>query len=281
MKSSVYHFFVCILLLVLAAPLSAATINVKTLKTLPLSAAPLDVATTADGKRMYVLNDKGEVQVYSTEGQLLDGFKVGTEVTGIVPQGENQLVLEKAGHNELTLVSVEISEKIDATKSPVLGPANAPVSIVVFDDFECPYCAKAVPLLKQVQGAYPKQANLVFKNFPLKMHKNAVTAAIAGLAANRQGKFWPLHDLLFENYNSLNPQKITDLAKQAGLNMAQFEKDQRDPKLAQQVQDEIRQGRDIGVRGTPTIFINGRRVMKRDLQEMTRMIDEELVNSKS
>jgi len=281
MKSSVYHFFVCILLLVLAAPLSAATINVKTLKTLPLSAAPLDVATTADGKRMYVLNDKGEVQVYSTEGQLLDGCKVGTEVTGIVPQGENQLVLEKAGHNELTLVSVEISEKIDATKSPVLGPANAPVSIVVFDDFECPYCAKAVPLLKQVQGAYPKQANLVFKNFPLKMHKNAVTAAIAGLAANRQGKFWPLHDLLFENYNSLNPQKITDLAKQAGLNMAQFEKDQRDPKLAQQVQDEIRQGRDIGVRGTPTIFINGRRVMKRDLQEMTRMIDEELVNSKS
>jgi len=281
MKSSVYHFFVCILLLVLAAPLSAATINVKTLKTLPLSAAPLDVATTADGKRMYVLNDKGEVQVYSTEGQLLDGFKVGTEVTGIVPQGENQLVLEKAGHNELTLVSVEISEKIDATKSPVLGPANAPISIVVFDDFECPYCAKAVPLLKQVQGAYPKQANLVFKNFPLKMHKNAVTAAIAGLAANRQGKFWPLHDLLFENYNSLNPQKITDLAKQAGLNMAQFEKDQRDPKLAQQVQDEIRQGRDIGVRGTPTIFINGRRVMKRDLQEMTRMIDEELVNSKS
>ena len=275
------NLLVCFVLLALVSPLSAGSIDVRTLKTLPLSEAALDVAATVDGKRIYVLDNAGGVQVFSAAGQLLGEAKVGTDVTGITPQGAENLILEKTGRQELTLISLGISEKIDVSKSPTLGPVNAPVSIVVFDDFECPYCAKAVPLLKQVQQAYPKQANLVFKNFPLKMHKNAGPAAIAGLAADRQGKFWPLHDLFFENYNKLNPQKIVDLAKQAGLNVAQFEKDQRDPKLAQQVQDEIRQGQGIGVRGTPTIFINGRRVMKRDLQEMTRMIDEELVNVKN
>lgn len=277
--SLIRNFLICLILLTLVSPLSAASIDVRTLKTLPLSATPLDVAATADGKRIYVLDNAGEIQVYSVAGQLLGGFKVGTEVTGITPQGPDHLILEKSGRQELTLVSMEISEDIDVQKSPMLGPVNAPVSIVVFDDFECPYCAKAVPLLKQVQQAYSKQSNLVFKNFPLKMHRNAEAAAIAGLAADRQGKFWPLHDLLFEHYNRLNPQKIVDLAKQAGLDMPQFEKDRRDPQLKQQVQDETRQGRDIGVRGTPTIFVNGRRVMKRDLKELTRMIDEELVKA--
>lgn len=275
------NLLVCFVLLMLVSPLSAASIDVRTLKTLPLSAAALDVAATVDGKRIYVLDNAGGVQVFSAAGELLGKANVGTDVTGITPQGAENLILEKKGRQELTFIALGISEKIDVKKSPFLGPANAAVSIVVFDDFECPYCAKAVPLLKQVQGAYPKQAKLVFKNFPLKMHRNAEAAAIAGLAADRQGKFWPLHDLLFANYNKLNPQKIVDLAKQAGLDMAQFEKDRRDPKLKQQVQDEIREGQRIGVRGTPTLFINGRRVMKRDIKEMTRMIEEELVKARN
>jgi len=272
---------VILLLFALVSPLYAATVDVKTMKNVPLTTTPLDVAATADGKRLYVLGDDGVVQIYSMAGQLLGDFKVGSEVTGITPQGPDYLLLEKSGSKELTLVSLEISESIAIGNSPTLGPVNAPVSIVVFDDFECPYCARAVPLLKDAQQAYEKQANLVFKNFPLSMHRNAEAAAIAGLAAERQGKFWPLHDLLFENYNRLNPQKITELAEQAGLDMAQFEKDRNDPKLKQQVQDDIRLGREVGVRGTPTIFINGRLVKERSLQAMTRMIDEELVKSRN
>lgn len=267
---------VCLLLLALTSPVTAASIDISTLKTLPLSTTPIDVAATADGKRIYVLGATGEVQVYSTAGQLLGGFQADAGVTGIIPQGPDRLILEKSGQQELVLVSMEISEDIEAGKAPFLGPANAPITIVVFDDFECPYCAKTVPLLKQAQGLYPDKTKLVFKNFPLKMHRNAQAAAIAGLAADRQGKFWPLHDLLFEHFNRLNPQKIVELAKQAGLDMAKFEKDRRDPALKRQVQDEIRQGRDIGVRGTPTIFVNGRRVKERSLQEMKRMIEGEL-----
>lgn len=270
------NLFVFLCLLLLASPLVAGTIDVSPLKTLSLATTPVDVASTADGKRIYVLGDSGDVQVYSTAGQLLGQFQAGAGVTGITPQGPDRLILEKAGQQELVLISMEMSEEIDVSGSPFLGPADAAVSIVVFDDFECPYCAKSVTLLKQAQGLYPDKTQLVFKNFPLKMHRNAEAAAIAGLAADRQGKFWPLHDLLFEHFNRLNPQKIVELAKQAGLDMAKFEKDRRDPALNRQVQDEIRQGRDIGVRGTPTIFINGRRVKERSLQEMKRMIEGEL-----
>lgn len=266
----------CLLLVVLAGSLWAASIDVSTLKTLSLSETPLDVAATTDGKRIYVLTETGKVQIYTVSGQLLGEFAVGAEVTGIIPQGPEYLILEKPASKELTLVSLEISENVDTSNAPSFGPIDAPVAIVVFDDFECPYCAKSVPLLKEAQQLYPEQTRLVFKNFPLKMHRNAEAAAIAGLAADRQGKFWPYHDLLFEHYNRLNPQKIAELAKQAGLDLAQFERDRRDKQLARQVQEDIRQGKEIGVRGTPTIFINGRRVKERSVREMKRMIEEEL-----
>lgn len=269
-----------LLLLVLATPLLAASIDVKTLKSMPLSATPLDVAATADGKRIYVLTDTGAVQVYTVSGQLLGEFQVGTDVTGIVPQGPEYLILEKPGSKELTLISLEMSEDINVSNAPSLGPDDAPVTIVVFDDFECPYCAKAVPLLKDAQKLYPEQTRLAYKNFPLKMHRNAEAAAIAGLAADRQGKFWPYHDLLFEHYNRLNPQKIAELAKQAGLDLAKFEKDRRDPQLKRQVQTDMSQGREIGVRGTPSIFINGRKVNERNINAMRRMIEEELAKLK-
>jgi protein-disulfide isomerase len=268
-----------LLLLMMASPLVAATVDVRTLKTLPLATPALDVAATADGKRFYVLDSSGAVQVYAADGQRLGGFQVGSEVTGITPQGPDQLLLEKAARRELILVALEISEEIETRNAPTLGPADAPVAIVVFDDFECPYCARAVPLLKQVQQAYPRQSRLVFKNFPLAMHRHAEAAAIAGLAAERQGKFWPYHDLLFEHYNRLDPQKISELAERAGLDPVRFEKDRRDPQLQRQVAEDVRQGREIGVRGTPTIFINGRRVQERSAQEMTRMIEEELAKS--
>lgn len=269
-----------LLLIVLASPLLAASIDVKTLKSMPLSTTPLDVAATADGKRIYVLTDTGAVQVYTVSGQLLGEFQVGTEVTGIVPQGPEYLILEKPGSKELTLISLEMSEDINVSNAPSLGPEDAPVTIVVFDDFECPYCAKAVPLLKDAQKLYPEKTRLVYKNFPLKMHRNAEAAAIAGLAADRQGKFWPYHDLLFEHYNRLNPQKIAELAKQAGLDLAKFEKDRRDPQLKRQVQTDMSQGREIGVRGTPTIFINGRKVNERNINAMRQMIEEELAKAK-
>jgi protein-disulfide isomerase len=262
--------------LLISSPLLADSVDVRLLRSVNLSADPEQVVTTADGQRIYVLTEQGEVQLFSANGDLLGTFEAGPDVTGITPQGTNRLVLEMGQKKQLMLVALEPVVQISAASAPSLGPEDAPVTIAIFDDFECPYCAKAVPLIKEVISAYPDQVKLVFKNFPLGMHKNARAAATAALAADRQGKFWPLHDLLFANYNKLNPQKIDQLAKEAGLNMERFSTDRVDPKLQQLVNADMQEGQRIGVRGTPTIFVNGRRLPQRSRAAFDNLIQSEL-----
>lgn len=101
-------------------------------------------------------------------------------------------------------------------------------------------------------------------------------AATAALAAERQGKFWEFHDLLFKNYNKLNDQKIREIALKLGLDQTEFEKKMKDPKITAMIRQDVREGAQAGVRGTPTIFINGRRLNNRSLQGFQAAIDKEL-----
>jgi len=133
-----------------------------------------------------------------------------------------------------------------------------------------------VPVLEQVLEKYPEDVKIAFKNFPIRSHKFAKQAAIAALAAGGQGKFWEFHDLLFKNYNRLNDQVISDLALGLGLNQEEYEKKKNDPALRQRVEQDVLDGRNAGVRGTPTIFINGRRLKDRSLRGFQAAIDKEL-----
>ena len=117
---------------------------------------------------------------------------------------------------------------------------------------------------------------LVFKNFPLNNHKFARPAAIAALAANKQGKFWELHDQLYKNYNKLSEQKIREIAQQVGLDMEKFDKDMKDPELQAIVQRDFQEGAIAGVRGIPTIFVNGRQLKNRSYQGFQAAIEKEL-----
>ena len=117
---------------------------------------------------------------------------------------------------------------------------------------------------------------MVFKHFPLNMHKFARPAAEAAAAAQRQGKFWPYHDLLFKNYNKLNAELIESLAVEAGLNMAQFNADRNDPSIKAQVQKDYNDAIQAGVRGTPTFFVNGVLVKDRTLNGFQQLIDQAL-----
>ena len=117
---------------------------------------------------------------------------------------------------------------------------------------------------------------LVFKNFPLRNHKFAWPAAIAALAANKQGKFWELHDQLYENYNRLSDQKIREIAQQVGLDMEKFDKDMKAPELKAIVERDFQEGARIGVRGIPTIFVNGRQLKNRSFQGFQEAIEKEL-----
>ncbi len=270
---------VILFLLFSATALLANSVDVRMLKSVSLGESPRQVVSSADGKRIYVLTTAGNVQLYTADGQLQGSFEVGPKVTGITPQGADRLILQMPEQQEMTLLALQPVVSLKTAGAPSMGAPDAPVEIVVFDDFECPYCAKSVPLFKQVLKAYPDKARLVIKNFPLKMHKNARSAATAALAAERQGKFWPLHDLLFENYNKLNPQKIRELAKQAGLEMERFDQDINDQVLQQKINADLQEGRKVGVSGTPTVFINGKRLQQRSMAGFKRMIDAELAKT--
>jgi len=133
-----------------------------------------------------------------------------------------------------------------------------------------------MPILEQVLETYPKDVRVVELNFPLNKHKLARPAAAAALAAGKQGKFWELHKLLFDNYNKINDQLIVKLARDLGLDIARFERDRKSPEVAKLINRDLMQGQRHGVRGTPTVFVNGKRLTDRSLAGISRVINREL-----
>jgi protein-disulfide isomerase len=123
---------------------------------------------------------------------------------------------------------------------------------------------------------YPLQVKLVFKSFPLRKHKYAKKAAVAAFAARRQGKFWEYHDLLFENIDTLSDQKFRQIARELGLDLERFEKDINDLKIVARINQDIRLGAHMGVRGTPTVFINGRVSRARTLEALQAAVESAL-----
>lgn len=149
--------------------------------------------------------------------------------------------------------------EIPTTGSPSLGPANARITLVEFSDFQCPYCAAAVPQISALLKAYPEQVRLIFKQFPLETHSQADLAAAAAIAAHKQGKFWAMHDAMFANRNDLSRKNLLALAKQNGLVLDRFETDIDSTEVRETVVRDVQDGDRAGVQGTPTLFVNGQR----------------------
>jgi protein-disulfide isomerase len=158
-------------------------------------------------------------------------------------------------------------------RSPIKGNKNALVTIVEFSDFQCPYCATLQPTLNEVLKAYQKEVKLVYKHFPLPFHAQAMNAAKASMAAGEQGKFWEMHDVIFGNYNQLSDEKFKELAANIGLDVKRFTADYNSNKYDLQIQQDINLARGVGVTGTPTLFINGKRLMRRSFNDFKYAID--------
>jgi protein-disulfide isomerase len=170
---------------------------------------------------------------------------------------------------------------IPVGSSYVRGPKDAPVTITMFSDFQCPFCQRAEPLIDEVLKAYPDKVNFMMKQFPLRqIHPNADPAARAALAAGRQGKFWEMHDALYKLGRDLNPENIKKTAETLGLDMAKWEADMKSDDVSKQITDELALGSKVNVRGTPTIFINGKMAQNRSVDGFKAQIDEELKNKK-
>jgi protein-disulfide isomerase len=155
----------------------------------------------------------------------------------------------------------------------VKGNKDARVTIVEFSDFQCPYCARLQPTLKQVLEAYPNDVKLVYKDYPLSFHKNARPAAKAARAAGEQGKFWEMHDLIFANFSSLSEDKFMQFARQIGLDMEKFKADFKSNKYDALIQKDIELGLKVGVTGTPTLFMNGKRMQRRSFDFFKESIE--------
>ncbi len=140
---------------------------------------------------------------------------------------------------------------------PVKGPTDAPITIVEFTDFQCPYCARGASVVDDLFEKYPGKLRLVFKNNPLKFHKQALPAAKAALAAHRQGEFWPYYELLFDNYDNLTPELFITIAQQLGLDMQRFNRDRQSDPIARQIAGDRQQAKTHGFTSTPTFVVNG------------------------
>jgi len=138
------------------------------------------------------------------------------------------------------------------------GPDEANITLVEYGDYECSHCGAAYPIIKKIQKEFPTQVQFIFRNFPLSQsHPSALPAAIASEAAALQGKFWEMHDAIYENQRSLSPEGLFAMATTAGLDLEQFKSDIQDDKLLGKVEADFEGGVRSGVNGTPSFFING------------------------
>lgn len=269
--------FLSLLIALVASSSSNAEVEMTIARTLTLEETPVDSALSAGGKYIFVLTDKGKVLVYNPDGKLNDTIPVDKSVDSIKAGPREEILLLVSSKNKTVQLAVlEFVQDINVTGSPSKGAADAPVTIALFTDFQCPYCAKIVPQLNEVLEKNKGKVKLVFKNFPLNTHQFARKAAAAALAAGKQGKFWELHDRLFQNYNRLNDQVVQEQAQQLGLDMQKFNKDMNDPQIMQAINQDYQDGAKAGVRGTPTIYVNGSLLRNTNLEGFQAAIDKEL-----
>jgi protein-disulfide isomerase len=167
-----------------------------------------------------------------------------------------------------------------AGDDPAWGPASAPVTMLVYSDFQCPFCVRAYPTIKQIQAKYKDRVRLVYKDYPLDIHPLAPKAAEAGSCAAEQGRFWEFHDKVFENPRALQVPDLKRTAQALGLDATKFGECLDSGKFTAEWQADMAEGQKAGVNATPTFIANGRIVVgAKSLEEMSKMLDEEIAKA--
>lgn len=203
---------------------------------------------------------------------LVFGFIVFGSFAFLVVQSKNNSGLSRE------VIGIQVNEKDN-----IKGDIQASITLVEYSDFECPACAVFNPYVDQMLEKYPKNLRLVYKHFPLSGHKNAFPAAEASEAAGKQGKFWEMHDILFERQTewaeSTNPQVYFEkYAKEMGLDTDQFKKDMGSSEVKQKIEEDLNEAEKYGLNATPSFFINGKKMEPRTFDEFQKIIEKEIKN---
>ena len=165
--------------------------------------------------------------------------------------------LKEKHHAQVALEAPDLPRIEVEAKGPARGPANAPVTVVEFSDFQCPFCGREYPVIERLMKEYDGKVRLVFRNYPLDFHPFAEKAAEAGACAAEQGKFWELHDKMFTNQQRLTVDDLKGYAKAVGVDASKFDQCLDSGAKRGQVDDDQKAGNEAGVNGTPAFFING------------------------
>jgi len=170
-----------------------------------------------------------------------------------------------------------VIEKVEIAGSPTRGAREAPVAIVEFTDFQCPFCGRAVPTLQELFRQYPNGVRWAVKNFPLDFHPDSLLAHKAALAAGEQGRFWEMHDLIFANQGAIKRDDLIQKASQIGLDIKRFMADLDSNKFQAALEADKAEAVRLGVTGTPTFFVNGKRIVGAwPLADYKRLVEAEL-----
>jgi protein-disulfide isomerase len=246
--------------------------GIRVLMVLIILIVPLFVGCMGDEKADEAFNkrlddlEKGQTDILA----MLDAAEVNQkELMKLIKSGSQARPAAQAKPS----IDYNKVHNIPIANSPIRGNAKALITVVEFSDFECPYCSKLQPTLKQVLEAYQDKVRLVYKEFPLSFHKQAKNASKAALAAREQGTYWEMHDLIFKDYNKLNEEKFKEYAVKLGLDMERFMKDFKSDQYDAQILRDIKLGTSIGVRGTPSLFMNGKRMGARSFDAFKTLIE--------
>lgn len=269
---------------------SACQAVTTTAELLPPNACKIALKNTAYATKKLALKrkkcDELVTRLCKDIGKQTETCEMVTEQTKNFPPERCEMMLTRYDQVLQDLRRREAANKpLDAAKqqaiaaagAPSFGPENAKVTLVEFSDFQCPYSSRASDVVEKIRGKYGDKVRILFREFPLSFHSNAKPAAEAALAAHEQGKFWEFHDKLFKNQSKLDEASIDGYAKELGLDMAAFKKARAEHKHAAQVDADLKLGQDVGVQGTPTMFLNGARVSNpTDLEALSRAIEKAL-----
>lgn len=191
-------------------------------------------------------------------GSLVGKIKSGVDISTLTNQPQETLATQLQGKQTATGGAVNIATADD----PYTGPQNAKVTVVEFADFECPYCQEAFPIVREMETLYKDKVKFIYRDFPVEyLHPEAPKAAEAAECAHEQNKFWQMHDKLFINQDKLQIPDLKNYAQQIGLDVNRFNNCLDSGKYETEVSDDLQDGINAGVTGTPTWFVNGTKVV--------------------
>lgn len=237
--------------------------------------AKVPAVTDAQAQAFYDENkDRISGEFAQVKPQIIQYLREQKEQEATVAYADQ---LRRAGTVQMNLVAPESPTFSIATDDqPVKGTANAGVTIVEFTDFECPSCALQHPVLDRIVSEFGDRVRLVVRDFPLSQHANARKAAEAAEAAREQGKYWEYAGVLFRNQSELGLDKLRQYASDLGLDRARFDASLDSGKFAEKVQRDVIDGHKLGINGTPTVYVNGRRVSDNSYESLKANIEAAL-----